>query len=534
MTDVKALFHYHLSRLWARRWSAMLAAWAACLAGWIAVAALPNKYASQAQIYVDTDNLLKPLLRDMAVQPDVNSNIELVRRTLLSPESLVDAVKALDGDLPRDQALAEASAIAGAVSLIPDRNAHNLFTVSFRAHDPKRAQAVVEHIVQLFIRRTRGISEDAVRQSRNFIDEQIKTYEARLRDAEEQLAAFQRAHAQEIADLSPQAFAQQQQTLEAQISQLTATYESKIWQRDQLKTDLARTPPTLSATQGAALSSLTPDQQRLEKMKADLAAMQQIYKDNYPDIVTLKRQIALAEEGTSAAQQPAVKRKAGTVTEAGRASNPAYRAIEEELRRVQADIVGTDRQVKAQRARLEQLRREHAGVPEVEQELAALNRDYDVLKKNYAGLIERRETANLTQNIETQGSAVAFRVIEKPSSSATPVWPPRKLLYPAVALMGVVVGLGLAFLRYFWSDLIATVGDLAAAAPGVVVLGSLTRAALASGARRAVWNSGFAALTLLLALSAGAATLTVPHFHDARSIYAAAQEAWWAFNRMIR
>jgi uncharacterized protein involved in exopolysaccharide biosynthesis len=103
MTDVNALVHYHALRLWKRRWAALAAAWAVCLAGWLAVALLPNKYGSQAQIFVDTDNLLKPLLRDMAVQPDVASNIELVRRTLLSPESLTEVIHDLGQDGPPDR-----------------------------------------------------------------------------------------------------------------------------------------------------------------------------------------------------------------------------------------------------------------------------------------------------------------------------------------------------------------------------------------------------------------------------------------------
>jgi polysaccharide chain length determinant protein (PEP-CTERM system associated) len=530
MTDVKAMAAYHARRLWRRRWSALAAAWIVCVVGWTAVALLPNKFGSHAQIYVDTDNLLKPLLRDMAVQPDVNSNIEVVRRTLLSPESLTEVVLALGQEESSERVLKAASQLSRSVTLISDNNARNLFTVSYRDAGPKRAKEVVEQIVQLFIRKTRGISEDAVTSARSFIEQEIKNYEARLIAAEQKLATFRREHATELTDVSAQAYAQQEGTIEAEISRLTATYESKMWQRDQLKTDLARTSQTLSSAVAATLVPLSPDEQRLQSMKNSLASLRQIYKDEYPDIIALKREIAAAEANLTPGSSKNAK---GSIREGARAANPTYRSLEDELRRVEADVVSADRQIQAQRTRLEQLRRGRADVPEVEQQLAALNRDYDVLKKNYAGLIERREAANLSENIEAQGSAVAFRVIEKPSFSNTPVWPPRNILYPAVAILGIAVGLGLAFVRYFWSDLIATLGDVAATAPGLPLLGALTRAPV-DGARAIASMGGFFGLSFSLLLCAAGVSLFVPHFHDMNSAYDALREAWWSLNSLVR
>ena len=57
--------------IWRRRWHALILSWVVCLTGWIAVAVLPDKYQSEARIYVDTESILGPLLRGIAVRADV-------------------------------------------------------------------------------------------------------------------------------------------------------------------------------------------------------------------------------------------------------------------------------------------------------------------------------------------------------------------------------------------------------------------------------------------------------------------------------
>ena len=85
-------------------------------------------------------------------------------------------------------------------------------------------------------------------------------------------------------------------------------------------------------------------------------------------------------------------------------------------------------------------------VPVVEAEMARLDRDYDVLKANYDSLLSTRESAKLETDMQTNTDNVQFRVIDPPTSSLRPVTPNRPALLSLVLLIGLITGVGVAFL----------------------------------------------------------------------------------------
>ena len=73
---------------WRFRWLALLAAWVVCVAGWVFVFAMPNVYEASARVYVDSQTALGPLLQGLALDPNVESEVSIVRQALLSRPQL--------------------------------------------------------------------------------------------------------------------------------------------------------------------------------------------------------------------------------------------------------------------------------------------------------------------------------------------------------------------------------------------------------------------------------------------------------------
>jgi hypothetical protein len=82
----------------------------------------------------------------------------------------------------------------------------------------------------------------------------------------------------------------------------------------------------------------------------------------------------------------------------------------------------------------------------VETELQRLNRDYEVNKQKYNQLLERRESAKLSEQAEQTGENLRFRVIDPPRVPLAPTGPNRILFSSIVLLAAMASGLGLAFL----------------------------------------------------------------------------------------
>ena len=88
-----------LNAIWGRRWYAIAVAWFVCLIGWGAVATIPDQYQVFARVFVDTSSLLRPLLRGIAVEPNIQDEVQLMRQTLLSRGNVEKVMRMTDLDL---------------------------------------------------------------------------------------------------------------------------------------------------------------------------------------------------------------------------------------------------------------------------------------------------------------------------------------------------------------------------------------------------------------------------------------------------
>ena len=61
-------------------------------------------------------------------------------------------------------------------------------------------------------------------------------------------------------------------------------------------------------------------------------------------------------------------------------------------------------------------------------------------------MLDRRETASLTSEVETKTDSVDFRVVDPPRVDGKPVWPNRPLLVTMAPFAGIALGAVLAFL----------------------------------------------------------------------------------------
>ena len=67
-------------------------------------------------------------------------------------------------------------------------------------------------------------------------------------------------------------------------------------------------------------------------------------------------------------------------------------------------------------------------------------------KQNYDNLVARREAALISGELESATGVAAFRVIDPPRVSSSPVAPNRQMLVPLVLLASIAAGIGASYL----------------------------------------------------------------------------------------
>jgi polysaccharide chain length determinant protein (PEP-CTERM system associated) len=434
--DPITLLRYLLFNLWRQRWLILAVAWFAALLGWVAVAALPDRYTAKAQIFVDTDSILGPLMTNLAVAPDVQGQVQMMRQTLLSRPNLEvvarEAGLLTDDGTPRDKDMV-LKHLQKEIEVRPlDAT---LLQVSYKAGSPRLAFAVVQHVLDLFVEENQGHTRRDVDSARAFIDGQIAEYEAKLRHADLALAQFKREHAEELVGTD-----RAQRDLDDARSgkkALESELSSAEWQRDQLELQRASAPvriPRADVVQGPS-----PAEAQFESLQSDLNRLLLVYTDRHPDVVNLRR---LADQARVALE---TERREQTVVNT--LPNPLVAQLDEQLRGLDLRIADLKRRIGLAGESVGELARKAADTPAVEADLLRLTRDYDALSKNYQELVQRRETANLAKEMDAKTRSVEFRVVDPPVVPASPSGPWRGALTVAVALVALGIGIALALLR---------------------------------------------------------------------------------------
>lgn len=434
-----------LVSMWQRRWLGMAAAWAvACLSILTVTLLVRDRYEATARVFVDTQTVLKPLMSGLAFQPDVDQQVRMLARTLISRpnvERLISSPRA--GLLSLSPADREKTIdrLTREIKVLPSGDA-NLFTITYRDINPQRAQILVDELVSLFV--TSGVSDKQrdSEQARRFLDDQIKSYEAKLLEAENRLKDFKLRNFGLTGTSDQDHFARLSASTE-EVNRLRIELQAATQARDALKRELSQEDPTMPVE--AMLPGMAPVQteteSRLDAQKRQLDELLRRYTDQHPDVTAARRTIAQLEQQRKAEQEA----RRGDGKKGPAPTSPVFQRIRVSLAEAEAKVASLQGQLSAQQAQLEQARAMAGRMPEVEAEFSQLNRDYTVVRKNYEELVARRESASLGEKIDLTTKVADFRVVEPPRVSPTPARPSRMLVAILGVLASIAAGFGAAF-----------------------------------------------------------------------------------------
>ena len=413
--------------VWKRRWLALASAVAAAVVAAGAVAALPNRYEASARIFVDTQTVLKPLMAGLTYQPDIDQQVRMLARTLISRPNVERLVKVPELELDVSDAATREEVVSNLMNQIKVVSAGtgNLYEISYRGTSPERARRLVESTVALFVNSgavaKKRDSEDAGR----FIQDQIRTYETKLVEAENRLKDFKLRNFG-ISGVSNQDHFARMSQLSDEVKRIRLELTAAEQSRDAFRRELAAEDPQLPpGALGKVSSPAVADvEARLEVQRKQLDDLLRRFTDEHPDVVSARRIIGLLEAELVRARQDAA-RPAGGEKPGRAATSPVYQRIRVSLAEAEARVASLRAQLGSQQVQLNEARAVAGRVPQVEAEFAQLNRDYDVLRKNYEQMVARRESATLGVKLDESSQMAEFRLIEPPRVSPSPVFPSR-------------------------------------------------------------------------------------------------------------
>lgn len=438
-------------RIWKYRWLGLVFAWTLGIIGLVVAFMVPDRYQARARIYVDTQSILKPLMSGLAVQPNVEQQVTMLSRTLISRPNIEKLVRMADLDLKKQTKAEQEAQIDQLMKTlsIATTGRDNLYTLSYQDTEPETAKRVVQSLVSIFVESSLGASRKDTATATTFINEQIKSYESKLEEAEQRVKEFRLRNIELMAADGRDSTARLGD-LRAQVERAKLELREAENARDAARQQLAGdqkggSQTTQSLLQESATVIATPEiDGRLGEMRRSLDGLLQRYTDQHPDVVALRKMIRDLEEQRK--REVAELRKQA-MSSPGAA--PAGSLAQQELQRM---IATAEVQVAALRARVNEYQSRYANglaamktAPQLEAEAAQLNRDYEIHKKNYNDLVSRRESAAMSGELDVASGVADFRLIDPPRVSPKPVAPNRYFLLAAALAVALVGGLFTSF-----------------------------------------------------------------------------------------
>ena len=431
--------------VWNRRWLALAVAWGVCLLGWLVVALIPNAYESKTRIFVQLDDALA-----QQIGIGDKKDIERVRQTMTGAANLEKIVRSTRiGETVTNPSQMERTVAGLAKDILVVSQGENVFEITATsgrgdlsdAENAELAQSIAQRMIDVFRQENLGGSRGEMRETIEFLDQQLAQRSKQLEEAEQRRLAFETAHPELIG--GSEAVAQRLAASRSELRSVEADLAAARSAMAAIEGQLAGTPRVLT-TPGSA-----GPQAALAQAESNLAALRaRGLTDSHPDIITSEKQIA------------ALRRQAqGSGGDFG-TPNPAYTSLQSIRVERQANVESLSSRAAALRSEIASTTASQVQEPGVAAEAQRISRDYQVLREQYDKLLQDREELRLRGQVETERGAIKFEVVDPPSTPRAPSAPNRPLLLFGVLFVGLCAGCGSAYLIGRMRSTFATAGKL--------------------------------------------------------------------------
>ena len=326
-----------------------------------------------------------------------------------------------------------------------NRGADLAFTVSYQGLNPEVTMHVTEKLASLVIEENLKIREKQAEGTSEFLENELNNSRLRLEQQEKQIKEFKQRYMGELPqqlDANLRALDRFQMEMKATLEALKAAEDRK----ESIEKLLAVALPESGMGSNTLLT-------RLDQLKTQLSKLQAEYKEDYPDIALVRKEIKEIEEALvkgdknleSKSDSPA--RGSRNTLSQNQSRDPITQNLATQLRdvKIEVSVLKTRRTNLMKQISLYEKRVEDT--PLREQQLMTIMRDYENIQKNYQSLLDKRLEAKISENLEKRQQGEIFRILDPANLPLSPYKPNRAMMF----LVGLVIafggGLGLVFLR---------------------------------------------------------------------------------------
>ena len=367
----------------------------------------PKTYTTSAVLFADVTNIIEPLLKGRAEVTKIDRSeqageVIYTRNNMVAAATEAGLINKQTDEAQQDRIIRQ---IRGAIAIRKERN-NNHFTVSYSADNPDKSFEVLNAVVNVFIEDTARKKREESVGAYNFIDAQVQTYKKQLESAEEKLKDFNAKNT----DGSEESVSNRIAGLRQEIEALKITIEETQARTNTIQQQLGSEGQYLQAK-----GQVDEMRQRRAILNNQLEQLLLSYQESYPDIISLRAQIADLD-----AAMKKVQSSGEVFGNADKVQNPLYEELRKQLAEADVNLRTQKRRMESLVSLLEQEYERQQRIAANQAQLSELTRDYNVTKKVYEEMLQRKEAARLSMTLDIEGQGVSYRIQEPASFPLKP------------------------------------------------------------------------------------------------------------------
>jgi uncharacterized protein involved in exopolysaccharide biosynthesis len=340
----------------------------------------------------------------------------------------------------------------------------NLIQVSYEAANPQWAASFVNELVARHIERHAKLNQQS--EARRFYESQRQLLGEKFRTAEDALQAF---YAREGPESTPE-HAERLRTRLGEIEAILASSQTELAEgtaRIAFLTHELQSHPKSIATGSQPVQN--PSEQvvksrvlELELQRSELLAKYALTSVKVQD---LDRQILDAKRLLNVAKENGA--------DSASAANPTYQALEVDLSQTRAQMAAVQARGQDLKSQIDDIRVKMAHVDEKAAEQERLQQEVSAAKDAYVNYSKKVEEARFTSALD-ESSIVNIAIAERATVPVAPEKSKKAVVVALGAVMSLMAGIGLAFVRDRLDPAVKNAAD-ARSATGLPVLAEVSR-----------------------------------------------------------
>jgi polysaccharide chain length determinant protein (PEP-CTERM system associated) len=408
---------------------------------------LPPTYRADARLLVESPQIPTNLAAS-TVQVGTSEQLEIIQQRLLTRENLLQIARQnqVFPDLSRMTAdeIVEGMRQSTRISQSSGRSEATLMTVAFTSDNGRKAAAVVNEYVTRILEENRSVRTALAEQTLEFFEQEVERLSEELAARSARIVEFKRENSESLP--TSLNFRQDRQTaLQERINQIQRELALLDDQEERLQ-------QVFESGGQFGEEAVSPDAQRLARLRADLDSALALYSPTNPRVRILEAQIKQVEDKilTSATSDADVAQE----------QDPRMAMLEVQIAEIEARRQNLIEQRDFIEQEVQTLSASIAKTPEVSVAIDSLEREYQNVRSQYDQVVNRLATAKTGERIELLSKGERITVIEQASVPNRPTSPNRPLIAGAGAVAGVGLGTALIFLLEFLNQSIRRPVDL--------------------------------------------------------------------------